>query len=159
MGRHITDSVFPFQGWVGSNRAIHACFKLWGPLAAAAFLNNGKAGAFIVTASFCGHENTIVTFSNCCTNHNYSSCCLNLCNIDKLMLIYFLFHLFSMKLNLTLISQHQIVVNVWLLSKLITVQNKFKFCVLDSHNPINQGRCLKIKNQVTIFVSYVFKYL
>jgi len=42
---------------------------------------------------------------------------------------------------------------------IITVQNKFKFCVLDSHNPINQGRCLKIKNQGTIFVSYVFKYL
>jgi len=42
---------------------------------------------------------------------------------------------------------------------IITVQNKFKSCVLDSYNPINQGRCLKIKNQVTIFVSYVFKYL
>jgi hypothetical protein len=70
MGGHVAGSVFPFQGRIRCGSTVNAGGKLGTFLAPFTFINNRKAVTFVIAAALGGHENTLLTFSNSCTNHN-----------------------------------------------------------------------------------------
>ncbi len=70
VGSHVAVTVFPFQRWIRCSSAINAGGKFGTSLAALAFINDGKAVAFVVAAALGCHKYAILAFSNSCTKHN-----------------------------------------------------------------------------------------
>jgi len=70
MGGDVAIAVFPFKRRVRRCSAICTCGEFGSSLASIAFINDGKAMAFIKTASLGGHEYAVIAFSNGSTNHN-----------------------------------------------------------------------------------------
>jgi len=70
MGGHVAVAVFPLQRRIRCSSAVNAGGKFGTSLAALAFINDGKAVAFVIAAALGSHEHTILAFSNSCTNHN-----------------------------------------------------------------------------------------
>jgi hypothetical protein len=70
MGGYVAVTVFPFQRRIRCGSAINAGGKFGTSLTSLAFINDGKAVAFVIAAALGCHEYAILAFSNSCTNHN-----------------------------------------------------------------------------------------
>jgi len=70
MGGHIAGAVFPLQSRIRCCNTVNAGGKLGASLASLAFINDGKAAAFVIAATLGCHEHTFLAFSYSCTNHN-----------------------------------------------------------------------------------------
>jgi len=70
MGGNVAIAVLPFKRRVRRCSAVSTCGEFGSSLASHAFVNNGKAMAFIKAASLGGHEYAFIAFSNGSTNHN-----------------------------------------------------------------------------------------
>jgi len=70
MGGHVAVAVFPLQRRIRCSSAVNADGKFGTFLTSLAFINDGKAVAFVIAAALGSHEHTILAFSNSCTNHN-----------------------------------------------------------------------------------------
>jgi hypothetical protein len=89
MSGHIAVAVFPLQGRIRRSSAVNTGGKLGASLASLAFINDGKAAAFVIATALGCHEYTIMAFSNSCTNHNslpvslfYKKLCVTYTNLS-----------------------------------------------------------------------------
>lgn len=69
VGGKVTITIFPLETRIGCRSTVDACLIGCNLLTAFTGFNSGLTGPAVISAAAGRHKNTLVTFSDCCTDH------------------------------------------------------------------------------------------